>query len=105
MIYRIHEKPDPEKLSDFKILAHNLGHGLPSAERISPKDLAKLVQEVKGKPYERLINTLLLRSLKQAVYSTENVGHFGLASKDYTHFTSPIRRYPISSFIGCSLRP
>jgi len=94
MIYRIHETPDPEKLTDFKILAHNLGHGLPEVARMAPKDLAKLVQEVRGKPYERLINTMLLRSLKQAVYAPENLGHFGLASKTYTHFTSPIRRYP-----------
>lgn len=94
MIYRVHEAPDPEKIGDFRILAHNLGHSMPSAEKMAPKDLARIVQEVRGKPYERLINTLLLRSLKQAVYSPENLGHFGLASAKYTHFTSPIRRYP-----------
>jgi ribonuclease R len=94
MIYRVHETPDPEKMGDFKILAHNLGHPLPSVDRIVPKDLADLVRAVRGKPHERLVNTLLLRSLKQAVYSPENVGHFGLASKKYTHFTSPIRRFP-----------
>ncbi len=94
MIYRIHDTPDPEKLGDFKILLHNLGHALPAVDHITPKDLSKVVREVHGKPYKRLVNTLLLRSLKQAIYSTENVGHFGLASKSYTHFTSPIRRYP-----------
>ncbi len=94
MVYRIHETPNPEKLEDFKILAQNLGHGLPEVENLAPKDLANLIHEVKGKPHERLINTLLLRSLKQAVYAPKNTGHFGLALTHYTHFTSPIRRYP-----------
>lgn len=94
MIYRVHDRPDPEKIDDFKILVHNLGHTLPIVEKIKAKNLSSLVNEVRGQPYERLINTILLRSLKQAVYSTENIGHFGLASESYTHFTSPIRRYP-----------
>lgn len=94
MIFRVHDKPDPEKIGDFRIMAHNLGYALPSVEKMSSKDLARLVQQVRGKPEERLLNTILLRSLKQAVYSPHNAGHFGLASKKYTHFTSPIRRYP-----------
>jgi ribonuclease R len=94
MVYRIHERPDLEKITDFKMLAHSMGHALPPVDRIHSKDLARIVGEARGKPYERLINTVLLRSLKQAIYSTQNVGHFGLASKKYTHFTSPIRRYP-----------
>ena len=94
MIYPVHDKPYPQKINDFKILVHNLGHALPVVDRIQPKHLGALVAEIRGKPYERLINTILLRSLKQAIYSTDNIGHFGLASKSYTHFTSPIRRYP-----------
>ncbi|MBL7685176.1 MAG: RNB domain-containing ribonuclease, partial [Deltaproteobacteria bacterium] len=94
MIYRIHDFPDSEKIADFKNLAHGLGYALPPIDRLTPKHLASIVKEVQGKPHERLVNTLLLRSLKQAVYSPHNVGHFGLASEKYTHFTSPIRRYP-----------
>ncbi len=93
-IYRIHETPDLEKITDFVLLAQSLGHALPPPTKVKAKDLAKVVDEAKGKKYERLINTVLLRSLKQAVYSSQNLGHFGLASKCYTHFTSPIRRYP-----------
>lgn len=93
-IYRIHETPDPEKMADFKALAYHFSYSLPDIDQISPKQLAEVVKLAKGKPEERLINTILLRSLRQAVYSIENLGHFGLASKSYTHFTSPIRRYP-----------
>jgi len=93
-IYRIHETPDPEKMADFKALAHHFSYNLPAVDKITPKKLAEVVKEAKGKPEERLINTVLLRSLKQAIYSTSNLGHFGLASTCYTHFTSPIRRYP-----------
>ncbi len=93
-IYRIHETPDLEKITDFVLLAQSLGHALPPASKVRAKDLAKTVDQAKGKKYERLINTVLLRSLKQAIYSSQNLGHFGLASKCYTHFTSPIRRYP-----------
>ncbi len=93
-IYRIHETPDPEKIADFKALAYHFGYALPPVDKITSKKLADLVKQVRGKAEERLMNTILLRSLKQAIYSTNNLGHFGLASKCYTHFTSPIRRYP-----------
>lgn len=93
-VYRIHETPDPEKMADFKALAYHFSYSLPTIELITPKQLAEVVKLAKGKPEERLINTVLLRSLKQAIYSIENLGHFGLASECYTHFTSPIRRYP-----------
>jgi ribonuclease R len=93
-IYRIHEDPDPEKIKSFREVVYNLGVGLPGRKKITSKDLAQVVEKVKGRSEERLINTLILRSLQQAQYSTQNPGHFGLASKCYTHFTSPIRRYP-----------
>lgn len=92
-LYRVHEAPDPEKLEDFREFAHNLGYGMKSGTP-SPGDLQTLLSAVSGKPEERPINHVLLRSMKQAVYSGKNVGHFGLASEKYCHFTSPIRRYP-----------
>jgi len=93
LLYRIHEEPDAEKLEDFRDFAHNLGYEMKSGKP-SPKDLQSLLCAVSGKPEERTINHVLLRSMKQAVYSGKNIGHFGLASKLYCHFTSPIRRYP-----------
>ncbi|MBF0493153.1 MAG: ribonuclease R [Deltaproteobacteria bacterium] len=94
MIYRIHETPDPQKIEDFVLLAHNLGLSMSLSDPVHPKDLSDVLKKVKGETFEKLVNTILLRSLKQAVYSSGNVGHFGLASKSYSHFTSPIRRYP-----------
>lgn len=93
LLYRIHEEPDFEKLSDFKEFIHNFGYNI-KGERPAPKELQLLLSEVAGKPEERTINHVLLRSMKQAVYSPKNIGHFGLASDEYCHFTSPIRRYP-----------
>jgi len=93
-IYRIHERPDEGKLSDFEEFIRRLGYTLRGAAAIHPRALQSLLEQVKGKPIERLVNTLLLRSMKQARYSATNEGHFGLASECYTHFTSPIRRYP-----------
>lgn len=100
-LYRIHEPPDPEKITDLAGFISSFGHNLavphkgqgPSG-RLHPKVLQGLLERVKGRPEERLINHVVLRSMKQAKYSTENVGHFGLAAEMYTHFTSPIRRYP-----------
>lgn len=92
-IYRIHEPPDEEKILEFNEFIQDLGY----MHRLShqhPKTFQKLLNKLEGKPEEVLINQLLLRSMKQARYSTENIGHFGLASQHYTHFTSPIRRYP-----------
>jgi ribonuclease R len=94
MLYRVHERPDPEKLLNFSLIASSFGHKIVIGERIHPKPLAAAVEAVRGRPEEALLNTLLLRSMKQARYAVANTGHFGLAATHYTHFTSPIRRYP-----------
>ncbi len=91
-IYRVHEEPDPMKLEDIIRILKPLG--LSKRSTLRPKDFAELLRSIKNTKEEDVINYLVLRSLKQARYSTINVGHFGLASKCYTHFTSPIRRYP-----------
>ncbi len=89
-LYRIHEKPDPNKIAEISKLVHLLtGKRLKEA-----KNLHTIIKDVKGKPYEETVNYIILKSLKQARYSHINAGHFGLASSSYTHFTSPIRRYP-----------
>lgn len=93
-IYRVHEPPPADKLQEFALLLHNLGHAFRLGSKVWPGELAKVVQAFRGQPEERLINHQLLRAMSQAVYSTANAGHFGLASKSYCHFTSPIRRYP-----------
>ena len=93
-VYRIHENPDAEKLDKFKEFIYNLGYYVKWNDEVRPKDLQAVIEKVKGKKEEVVINTLLLRSMMQARYSPENVGHFGLAAEYYCHFTSPIRRYP-----------
>ena len=122
-IYRIHEKPDPKRVMEFEELAAHFGYSLgvgaipvkrfgitdrhrdggkrrreielPEAGlKLTSRMYQKLVGKIEGKPEERILSYLMLRSLKQARYSTENVGHFALAAETYTHFTSPIRRYP-----------
>jgi len=93
-VYRIHEEPDEEKLADLVDFLATLGISLPAGKKIKPLHLQKALAKAKGTPEETLINTVLLRTMKQARYSHENVGHFGLAAETYTHFTSPIRRYP-----------
>jgi len=91
ILYRIHEEPDPFKFKEIlKVIKYFYKKGSPSKS----KDFAELLGNIKGKPEEEIVNYVVLRSLKQARYSHINVGHFGLASKCYTHFTSPIRRYP-----------
>jgi len=90
-IYRVHEKPDEEKLEGLKRIFNAFGLRLKKA---TPGAFNEIFRQVEGKAEEPLVNMLLLRSLKQAKYSPCNIGHFGLASKAYTHFTSPIRRYP-----------
>jgi ribonuclease R len=92
-LYRIHADPDPEKLRELAILAKALGYDL-KAENASPATIQKFLDSIKGKPEEKLLNQLMLRSMAKAVYTEHNVGHFGLAFMHYTHFTSPIRRYP-----------
>jgi ribonuclease R len=122
-IYRIHEPPDPKRIMDFEEIAATFGYSLaPGAlpvkkfrhtdrhrdgrkttretilpaesAALSPRAYQKLVSKLEGKPEERILTYLMLRSLKQAKYSAENRGHFALAAASYTHFTSPIRRYP-----------
>ncbi len=91
-LYRIHEPPSEENVAEFIEFIRGFGLKLKPGE--GPKAFQSVLKAAGGRPEERLINHVLLRSMKQAVYSEENIGHFGLAFKDYTHFTSPIRRYP-----------
>jgi ribonuclease R len=93
-LYRIHEGPTPEKLEALREFLKSFGLQLGGGDEPHAKDYAKLLAQVKKRPDVQLLQTVLLRSLQQAVYSPENVGHFGLAYESYTHFTSPIRRYP-----------
>jgi ribonuclease R len=93
-LYRVHEGPNEEKLAQVRGMLKDFGLSLGGGKDPSPSDYAALIVKIKGRPDESLLNTVLLRSLRQAVYSPENVGHFGLSYEAYTHFTSPIRRYP-----------
>jgi ribonuclease R len=92
-LYRIHEEPDPDKMEAFSDFVSTLGYSFATGGRIRPKKIQKFLKSLEGRPEESLVNEILLRSLKKACYSPENVGHFGLAFSHYTHFTSPIRRY------------
>ena len=91
-LYRIHEEPDPMKLEDILKVLKTLGKL--TRKTLKPKDFSDILKSIKGAAEEEIINYIVLRSLKQARYSSINVGHFGLASESYSHFTSPIRRYP-----------
>lgn len=94
-IYRVHEAPDMEKVTELNKFLFNLGYRVKcTKEEVHPTAFAKVLEEVKGKPEERVVSNLVLRTLKVARYESENKGHFGIASKYYCHFTSPIRRYP-----------
>ncbi len=94
-VYRTHDNPDPEKINQLGIFISNFGYGMKTAkEEVHPKEIQKLLGKVEGTPEEALISRLALRSMKQAKYSVECTGHFGLACGYYCHFTSPIRRYP-----------
>lgn len=93
-LYRIHEGPAEEKLTDLKEFLGELGLSLPGGKKPQASDYAMLLEQIRERPDRHLIQTVLLRSLSQAVYSSDNVGHFGLSYQAYTHFTSPIRRYP-----------
>lgn len=111
-LYRVHEEPSSEKIANFNKLIRNFGYMLKGTQEIHPKELQLLTQEIKGKKEEALISTLLLRSMKKAIYSADSGIHFGLAAKYYSHFTAPIRRYPdlvihriIKMFINGKLSP
>ena len=94
-LYRVHEGPDQDALEALAPFLLSLGYRLPQKkENIEPIEIQRLLESARGRPEERVVNRVLLRSMKQAIYQPENIGHFGLASKCYTHFTSPIRRYP-----------
>lgn len=93
MIFRVHEEPDPEKLEVFNKFIYNFGYSLKGIKKVHPKTLQGLIARVRGRKEERVINTLMLRSLKRAKYSHDSLGHYGLALTYYCHFTSPIRRY------------
>ena len=93
-LYRTHEVPDEEKIRQLSTFINNFGYHIHVRNEVRPKEIQKLLDRVDGTPEEALISRLALRSMKQARYTTENTGHFGLAAKYYTHFTSPIRRYP-----------
>lgn len=93
-VYRIHEEPDEEKIADFSKFIFNFGYTLKGSQEVHPRELQQLLLKIKGKKEETVINTMMLRSLRKAVYSHECSPHFGLAANYYCHFTSPIRRYP-----------
>lgn len=93
-LYRTHEVPDEEKIRKLSTFINNFGYHIHIRNEVRPKEIQKLLARVDGTPEEALISRLALRSMKRAGYTTENTGHFGLAAKYYTHFTSPIRRYP-----------
>ena len=93
-LYRIHAVPSEEKLTAFRSFLAECGLSLSGGNKPTPTDYAQLLEQIKPRPDHELIQTMLLRSMSQAVYSTDNIGHFGLALEEYAHFTSPIRRYP-----------
>ncbi len=93
-LYRVHEGPTPEKLEALRSMLKDFALTLGGGEEPQAKDYAELLARIKDKPFGGMLQTVMLRSLSQAVYSPENVGHFGLAYDAYAHFTSPIRRYP-----------
>ncbi len=93
-LFRVHDKPSEDKYKNFITYLAELGISLPAKEEPEPKDYGDILAKVAGRPDQELIQTMLLRSMRQAVYQSDNLGHFGLALTSYSHFTSPIRRYP-----------
>jgi len=93
-VYRIHDSPDPDKVRDFSVFAKQFGHKLNIDEQSISRSLNKLMEEIEGKPEQNILEQLAIRTMAKAKYSTEIKGHFGLAFEHYSHFTSPIRRYP-----------
>ncbi len=109
-IYRIHEEPDLDKVQKLKVFLNNINYVVDFKDEVTPKDLNHIVEKYKGTDEEKVVSTNVLRTMRLAKYSNENVGHFGLALKNYCHFTSPIRRYPdlfihrvISSYLDKTL--
>jgi ribonuclease R len=93
-LYRVHDTPTPEKLENLRLFLREFNLALPGGDEPTAKDYAQLLHKIKDRPDMALLQTVLLRSMQQAVYAPDNVGHFGLAYEAYAHFTSPIRRYP-----------
>ncbi|MBT1703620.1 ribonuclease R [Chryseosolibacter indicus] len=93
-VYRIHDFPDPDKVKDFAVFAKQFGHRMNVEEESISRSLNKLMESIEGKPEQNVLEQLAIRTMAKAKYSTDVKGHFGLAFKHYTHFTSPIRRYP-----------
>jgi ribonuclease R len=94
-IYRVHDLPDPDKVDQLRMLAHSFGHELVQKKGEDlPHAINRLLRDVRGKEEENIIKQIAIRSMAKAIYSTKNIGHYGLAFEHYTHFTSPIRRYP-----------
>jgi ribonuclease R len=93
-VYRTHDHPDPEKVANFATFAKQFGHKLETEEHAVSRSLNKLMDEIEGKPEQNVLQSLAVRAMAKAKYTTEPKGHFGLAFEHYTHFTSPIRRYP-----------
>lgn len=93
-LFRNHDRPDDESIASFRSVLNELGITLPGGTKPQPVDYAKLLEQIADRPDHEMLQTMLLRSMKQAVYDPENRGHFGLALTSYAHFTSPIRRYP-----------
>lgn len=107
-LYRVHDKPSPEKCQSFAAFMRELGINCAiDCDNAQPKDFNKLLELCEGKPYFDVVNKIMLRSMQKARYDQNNCGHFGLAMKDYCHFTSPIRRYPdlfVHRVLKCALR-
>lgn len=93
-VYRIHDVPNAEKLDELAVFLRAIGYQLARGKNASAKEINRVLKESKGSPHERIIRTATIRSMAKAVYTTKNIGHYGLAFENYAHFTSPIRRYP-----------
>ena len=98
-LYRVHERPDVEGVTELNRVLGVFGFHLRD-EEVTPAAMQAILKEIKGRPEERVISTMMLRSMKHARYAPQTLGHFGLASRYYTHFTSPIRRYPDLRYIA-----